>query len=182
MKLNNKNGITLVSLVIMIIVLIILASITVYGGSQIIKKANLENLKTNMLLIQAEAKSSVEEFNFRKFELNGTETEITAQMDVLKIEELIGTKVTDETKEKVEKILENCKKDEEKLESELENCYILDEDKLKKINVNIKVPEGEYYIVEYDFENISAEIYYTKGYNYNGETLYSLTQLNEVKY
>ena len=51
MKKNKNRGITLASLVITIIVLLIIAGISVYSGTDIIKRAKLEELKTNMLQI-----------------------------------------------------------------------------------------------------------------------------------
>lgn len=62
---NKTNGITLISLVITIIILTILAGISIYSGKETIKKAKLEELKTNMLLIQAKARQYVEEANFK---------------------------------------------------------------------------------------------------------------------
>ena len=53
MKVKNNKGITLIALTITIIILLILASITIYSGKESIKKAQLESLKTNMLLIKA---------------------------------------------------------------------------------------------------------------------------------
>ena len=61
---KNENGITLVVLTITIIVLIILAGITVYNGKDSIQKANLEGLKTNMLLIETKAREYVENASF----------------------------------------------------------------------------------------------------------------------
>ena len=46
MKKNKNRGITLASLVITIIVLLIIAGISVYSGTDIIKRAKLEELKT----------------------------------------------------------------------------------------------------------------------------------------
>ena len=54
-KFNDK-GITLASLVITIIVLLIIASIAIYYGTEAIKKANVENIRTNMLLINSQIK------------------------------------------------------------------------------------------------------------------------------
>ena len=62
---NRTKGITLISLAITIIILLILAGISIYSGKGVIQKAKLEELKTNMLLIQAKAKEYVEEVNFR---------------------------------------------------------------------------------------------------------------------
>ena len=65
MKKNKNRGITLASLVITIIVLLIIAGISVYSGTDIIKRAKLEELKTNMLLIETKAKECVENANFK---------------------------------------------------------------------------------------------------------------------
>ena len=62
--MKNK-GITLVALTITIILLVIIAGISINIGGNMIKKANLEGLKTNMMLIQAKAKQYVEEANFK---------------------------------------------------------------------------------------------------------------------
>ena len=64
MKVKNNKGITLIALTITIIILLILASITIYSGKESIKKAQLESLKTNMLLIKAKAKEYVEQASF----------------------------------------------------------------------------------------------------------------------
>ena len=53
MSVKKEKGITLVALAITIIVLTILASVTLYVGTNIIKRANLQNINTDMMLIQA---------------------------------------------------------------------------------------------------------------------------------
>ena len=64
MKVNNQKGITIVVLTITITILIILAGITIYIGKESVKKANLEGLKTNMLLIETKAREFVENASF----------------------------------------------------------------------------------------------------------------------
>ena len=64
MKLNRNNGITLIALTITIIVMLIIAGITIYGGSKLIQNARVEDVKTNMLLVQAEVKNYVEQAKF----------------------------------------------------------------------------------------------------------------------
>lgn len=54
--IREQKGVTLIVLVVTIIVLLILAAITMYGGTDMIDKSRLEGLKTNMLLIQTKAK------------------------------------------------------------------------------------------------------------------------------
>ena len=63
--MKNNKGITLIALVITIIVMLIIASIAIYYGTEEIEKANIENVRTNMLLINAKAKEYCEEANFK---------------------------------------------------------------------------------------------------------------------
>ena len=64
MNIKNGKGVTLLTLIITIVVMIIIASIAIYSGSQVIKDAQKEDVKTNMLLIQAEMKNYVEQAKF----------------------------------------------------------------------------------------------------------------------
>ena len=99
--MKENKGVTLTSLVITIIVLLIIAGISVYSGTDIIKRAKLEELKTNMLLIETKAKECVENANFKlgkldnlggdekinrineaKKELKGTEIEKADNIDI----------------------------------------------------------------------------------------------------
>ena len=65
MNFEDNRGITLVALVVTIIVLLILAGIGINTGISSMEKVKLEELKTNMLLIEAKARECVEEANFR---------------------------------------------------------------------------------------------------------------------
>ena len=62
--MKKNKGITMIVLVITIALLLILAGISIQGGSSIIKRADLENLKTDMLLIKVKGKEYVENGNF----------------------------------------------------------------------------------------------------------------------
>ena len=61
---KNQRGITLIALAVTIIVMLILTAIGVSTGMSIIKTANLQELSTNMLLVQARAKVAAEKYNF----------------------------------------------------------------------------------------------------------------------
>lgn len=65
MKIISNKGITLISLVVTIIVMLIIISVATYFGTREIDKANIENVRTNMLLIDAKAKEYCEEANFK---------------------------------------------------------------------------------------------------------------------
>ena len=82
MKIKENRGITLISLIVTIIVLMIIAGITIYNGKSTITQAQLEGLRTNMLLIQAKAKEYVEEVNF---EMGPSKDEAKKQEAIQKI-------------------------------------------------------------------------------------------------
>ena len=65
MNIKKENGVTLIALIVTIIILTVIASIAIYSGSDTIKKAKLEEIKTNMLLIEAKAREYVEDANFK---------------------------------------------------------------------------------------------------------------------
>ena len=50
--IREQKGVTLIVLVVTIIVLLILAAITMYGGTDMIDKSRLEGLKTNKMCIR----------------------------------------------------------------------------------------------------------------------------------
>ena len=166
MKIKQDKGVTLVVLVITLIVLAILSGVSMNIGYGLIKKAKLENLKTNMLLIQAKAKEYVEQANFKL----GTGTEITDEVKA----ELKGEEIQDTTtinKYSVENGLEN------KL------CYKLNDDNLKDMGLsNIETTDTDYYIVIYDIENIKVEVINTRGYiSQDKKVYYTLSELNNIE-
>ena len=63
--MKKDKGITMVALVITIIVLIILSGVSVGTVNKIVKSSELENLKTNMLLIKVKGKEYIENANFK---------------------------------------------------------------------------------------------------------------------
>lgn len=72
MCMEKNSGITLIALMITIIVMLIIASIVVYNGAGLIKQAKVEDVKTNMLLVEATVKNYVEQAKFEgKDTING---------------------------------------------------------------------------------------------------------------
>lgn len=154
----NNRGITLMTLVITIIIMIILAGVTITGTYSLIKKSQLENLKTDMLLIQAKTKTALEEYNFSKDETK-----------------LIGTKLEEADTEKVSKLNKAGMTD-------ISNWYFLSQDDLNNMNLSdIRAKDGEYYFVKYDKENLVVDILYTEGFVENGITKFTLTQLQNME-
>ncbi len=160
---NDQKGITLIALVITIIILLIISGIGIYAGTNSIKKVELEELKTNMLLIEAKAREYVEEANFKI----GKETD---------------EKEKDKIKEEVYEINGNLPKAVDEGVKEVDpsipinECYVVTEGVLKSWGLNkIKLDTDEKYLLKFDEENITVQIYNTKGY----DGKYSLTDLEK---
>ena len=68
--------------------MLIIAGISAYFGSDLIKEMKLQDLRTNMLLIQAKSKDCVEEVNFQTANLNAEKPEDLQQINTIKAEYL----------------------------------------------------------------------------------------------
>ena len=174
--IREQKGVTLIVLVVTIIVLLILASITMYGGTDIIDKSRLEGLKTNMLLIQTKAKEYVENAKFQLGIKPEEATETMKEKARLELEgEDKGTKVNvgDSFASEATRIGIS------QAEIEEGNVYWLSTSNLEKMGIKgTKSDEKRgYYIIVYNMEEISAEIYNTVGY----KDIYSLTDIENIK-
>lgn len=166
MNLKQEKGITLIALIITIIVMIIIAGIAIYSGKDTIKKANLESLKTNMMVIQAKTKTYVEEVNHK----------IGVKPDT--VEEDRKEEIRNEiyvTSGKLEKVTSIP----DEITSQIQNgkFYKVTQNALENMGIgNIKVSSDEEYLVEFDETNAKVEVYNTKGYN----GVYSLSELENI--
>lgn len=171
----NEKGITLVALIVTIIILLIIAGIALSGGKNTIKRANLESIKTNMLLIEAKALECVEEVNFKLGPNNQKIDEITS------IRENVYEYGNDNSA-KLKKISElNSERPDITIPSEIpqdETVYWVTEETMQKWGINkIKLLEGEAYLIKFNETEAKVEIYNTLGFN--GK--YSLTDINEIE-
>lgn len=154
MKNSSEKGITLTTLVITIIVIAIIASVSVYVGTDIIKQANLQNINTNMMLIQAKVKTISEQAKFNKD---------TSNYKGKKLIEVVGNRKVDEL------VSNNIIEDQEKY-------YLLSQDDLNEMGFEkIQIEDG--YIVNYD----TNEIIYVKGFDANKQTYYKLSEMKDLK-
>lgn len=151
---NDTAGITLTTLVITIIVLIIITSVGIYTGTNIIKKADLQNINTNMMLIQAKAKTISEQAKFNKDTSNYKGTKLTDIAENEKINNLVTNNVIEDK----------------------ENCYLLSQSDLNEMGLEkISIDDG--YIVNYD----TNEIIYVKGFEANNQKYYKLSEMKNLK-
>lgn len=163
--MKKQRGITLITLTITIIVMMIIAGITVYFGLDLIREVKLQDLRTNMLLMQAKGKECVEEVSFQKANVTD-ENEI----QTIKDENLKGTKV--EENSEVQNLLQNTGKIQEGYE-----YYYLTQQDLSDMGIQeLSVEDYGYFILGYNINEIKVEVINTNGYQGN----YTLTQLNEL--
>ena len=176
MKKNNQNGITLVVLTITIIVLIILAGITIHTGTESIRKANLEGLKTNMLLIETKAREFVENASF---DLGIDPENATDEMKTNAQAELTGddkgTLVT--SGDSIIDQLLNIGISHADIDNG--NVCKLTSENLEKMGINDVESNDEegWYIIVYNINDTTAEIYHTMGY----QGKYSLTDIEQIE-
>ena len=173
---KNEKGITIVVLTITIILLLILAGITVYTGKDSIQKANLEGLKTNMLLIQTKAREYVENasFDLGIDPQNATEEMKTNAKNELNGEDK-GTLVTSD--DAIVKDLLNIGIKQEDIDNE--KVYKLTTENLEKMGINEVESNDEegWYVIVYNIDDTTAEIYHTIGY----QGKYSLTDIEQIE-
>ena len=174
MKKRNEKGITMIALIITIIVILIIVGIAISSGKSSIKKAELESLKTNMMLIKAKALECVEEVNFKLGPNNQKTEEEKAEIREKIYESNDGAKL----KRISELISEN---QDITISNEIpqdEAVYWVTEDTMEKWGINkIKLSDGEAYLIKFNESEAKVEIYNTIGFDEN----YSLTEINEIE-
>ena len=168
--MKQNKGVTLIALTVTIVILLIIAGIAIYNGKETIQRANLEALRTNMLLIEAKAKGLVEEANFQ-----------------------LGPNFKNESQEnqetKLAEVRQNIYAGENKLGNSTsisgvpsgvptgDNVYVFTSETaaLWGLDNVYGEPESEgHYLIAFDEENASVEIYNTLGY----QGRYSLTDID----
>lgn len=162
----------ILKLIIAIIVIIAIVIVAVMVCNKLWKKNKLEDLRTNLLLIQGKAKSYTEDVSVETANLSEEKEEESTKIEEVKGEKLKGTLLpncSDEIKQAAEQT---------KIEN-MDEFYYLSQQDLKDMGINIKEEDGTYYLVKYDFED--TEVVYTKGYEYNDKTYYKLSDIADIQ-
>lgn len=166
----NESGKSIVTLVILTILIIIGASVIINYARQMMVETKEQDLRTSMLLMQAETKKGLEEVCFRTVNLDVTNEEDLAKINEIKNEYLDGIILSNSPKE-----VQEATKSVPEITFD-ENCYYLDENTIREMGIKYITEEDDgYFIVKYDFSNANVEVINTNGYNGN----YTLTQINE---
>ena len=182
--MKKNRGITMISLAVMIIILMILATITMYYGEVSIKEAKLQDLKTNMLLIQASLRSDIEKFHFETNNLDEN-TKNSKKSEYLKGKPLTDSSSAEandvfEEIERTYKIKECINEDYPQVKGNFD-YYVLSSTDLEQLGLNDVQSDKEngFYIVAYSmnpmYSNI-VEIINTNGYSEN----YSLKRIQAL--
>lgn len=168
--MENKSRTSIITLVILTILIIIGASVMINYAKQMMVETKEQDLRTSMLLMQAETKKGLEEVCFKIVNLDSTKEEDLAKINEIKNEYLDGIILSDSPEE-----VQEATKSVPEITFD-ENCYYLDENIIREMGIKyLTEEENGYFIVKYDFSNANVEIINTNGYDGN----YTLTQINE---
>ena len=169
--MKNEGGKSIVTLVLLTILIMIGASVIINYAKQMMLETKIQDLRTNMFLMQAEAKKGVEEVCFQTVNLDENKAEDLIKINEIKSEYLDGTILSNSPIE----VQEAAKNVPEVVWDE--NCYYLDEATLTEMGIeNIETNQYGYFIVKYDLSNADVEVINTNGYDGN----YTLTQIIQV--
>lgn len=161
-----------IKLILALIIIIAIATIIVIICKKAMQTTTLQDLRTNMLLIQGKAKTYTENVSVETANLDETKEEDNTKIAEVKDQKLKGT------------ALENC---EENIKNaakkagieDTKDFYYLSQEDLNSMGVSIQVEQGAYYLVKYNFED--TEVVYTKGYKYEGKIYYKLSELKNIE-
>ena len=178
--MKDNKGITMVTLVITIVILLIIAGISVGTGNKVIKSSELENVKTNMLLIKAKGKEYVENANFKLGTNFESATDKESRLSNAKAE-LKGEEISDSA------IFEgNINITQENITTDNTNYvyyYKLSSEILKEMGIsNVESNENKgWYVIKYDIKNVEVQVYNTIGFENEENKYYSLNDLQNLE-
>lgn len=153
MKENNK-GITIIALIVTIIIMMILASVTIEFGTGEIQRAKLEDIKTTMLLIKGRAKIVAEKESF------GESYDNTG---MVKLADATSYNISN-----LQNIFNSL--------GDTSNLYIWEQTAMDNNNIDVEITTQDFFVVDYS----TGEVYYSLGYTYEGNTYYSLTDMQNI--
>ena len=162
-QLKKEKGITLIALIATITIMLILISITIISGREIIKRANLENLKTNLLLVKAKAKEDVEQ---AAHELGISSAVNSERIQAAKNKLTIGT-YQDTT--------------DYGSSDEGNNVYFYSVSGNGLKDYGIDGVEGTV-VIKYDIKNVDVEVYSSEGFvDDDGHKYFSLSDIQKIE-
>ena len=163
--IKSNKGITMVSLVIVVIVMAIIFGITANAGIETMEEAKVKDKITVLSMIKAKAMGYQEKVNFQAG-IDGAKLEAArtavyeGEAELVKIEDSISS---------IPGINTNNAN------------YYVPKVALDKMGIN-KNPEDNEYIISFNDQNLTVEVYLSKGYVIKGNDIkYSLTELEGLE-
>ncbi len=157
--MKSEKGMTLLTTAVLVLIIASLVFAVVYYARIQLEKESLEDLKTNLLLVQAKIKTTEGEYILDKKEENLKGTKIADMLENQNIKQFIdNNQINIEEKEK--------------------KYYVLNQENLNELELQkIQLDEASYFVVEYN----DAEVYYTKGFKYtDGNIYYSIKDIEKL--
>ena len=152
--MKSENGLSFIGTIILVIIIAVITFGVVYFVRIQADKEQAEDIKTNMLLVQAKVKKLSGDYILEEKE-----------------EVLVGTKLSEMQEE--QPIKDFLEKELFDIDEKDKKYYVLNQQNLNDMGLNnVVLEENAYYIVEYT----SSEVYYTNGYlDENGNLHYSVS-------
>ena len=153
--MKSENGLSFIGTIILVIIIAVITFGVVYFVRIQADKEKAEDIKTNMLLVQAKVKKISGDYILEE-----------------KDEVLVGTKLSEMQEE--QPIKDFLSKELFDADEKDKKYYVLNQQNLNDMGLNnVVLEENAYYIVDYT----SSEVYYTNGYlDETGNLHYSVSE------
>jgi len=153
MKYKSNRGITIITLIVTIIIMLMLAAVTIQFGAGEVERTKLEDLKTTMLLIKGRAQIVVDKESF------GEDYDNTG---MIKLADATGYNTSN-----LQKIFNDIDKS---------NLYVWEQTAMDNNNIQVTITNTDFFVIDYS----TGEVYYSLGCIYEGNTYYSLTEMQNI--
>lgn len=159
---KNEKGISLIILTITVVILIIISGIVINEGVGEIENVQQTSIKTNLLLIQARGKEYVEKTNYNI----GTGEKTEEEKNSIKAEYLKGSAYSGELPIQLK---------------DNQEAYALSSDDMNEMGLQELSEKSNEYIMLYNIADVSVDVLYIPGVDYNNEKLYTLSSIEEAE-
>ena len=149
--LKNKNGVTLVVLILSVIIMLIIFGVTVTSGTDLLENADKNRLKSNLYLVKARAETLLEDYLFDGTDNLGDEASSS---------QISGVGFDESSEEYIYRVWDTSKLEEEGISTD-------------------DVKTAEVFVIQYDIENDSVDVASTVGTkNDDGSKVYILSEID----
>lgn len=157
--MKSERGLTFISTAILVVIIAALTFGVVYFVRLQLNKGKNEDIKTDILLVEAKVQKLSGEYILEKREEILVGTKLAEMEEEPLIKEFLGKELFD-PKEKGAKY------------------YVLNQENIREMALeNVELEKDSYYIVDYT----SSKVYYTKGYSDDAGEIYYTVEKETVK-